>query len=231
MSRVLSCVYGLILGLWVFPVWADTYNYSIAFGVPGGEVEGTVVTDCDNCAVYSGNLVSWTFSGTADGLHVQTVSSADANAYVTVSLPPGVVMPLTATSTGLYWNFNYHYADGTAYVPKWDGSDPSMCFCVWVNPYMPGNAESFRFLMFTHDDVDHLMVYYFLWSDYADLGNPLVAFAVPETGNLLLGTLSSVIANPPLVATPLPATLPLFGGGLGLLGLLAWRRKRKAIDA
>jgi hypothetical protein len=29
-------------------------------------------------------------------------------------------------------------------------------------------------------------------------------------------------------ATPLPATLPLFATGLGALGLLGWRRKRKA---
>jgi hypothetical protein len=31
-----------------------------------------------------------------------------------------------------------------------------------------------------------------------------------------------------LVATPLPAALPLFVTGLGALGLLGWRRKRKA---
>ena len=30
-------------------------------------------------------------------------------------------------------------------------------------------------------------------------------------------------------ATPLPAALPLFAGGLGALGLLGWRRKRKQI--
>lgn len=30
-----------------------------------------------------------------------------------------------------------------------------------------------------------------------------------------------------VVTTPLPATLPLFAGGLGALGLLGWRRKRK----
>ena len=28
-------------------------------------------------------------------------------------------------------------------------------------------------------------------------------------------------------ATPLPAALPLFAGGLGALGLFGWRRKRK----
>ena len=32
----------------------------------------------------------------------------------------------------------------------------------------------------------------------------------------------------PPIATPLPAALPLFAGGLGALGLLGWRRKRKA---
>jgi hypothetical protein len=32
-------------------------------------------------------------------------------------------------------------------------------------------------------------------------------------------------------ATPLPAALPLFAGGLGALGVLGWRRKRKAAAA
>jgi hypothetical protein len=31
-----------------------------------------------------------------------------------------------------------------------------------------------------------------------------------------------------VAATPLPTALPLFGGGLGAIGLLGWRRKRKA---
>ena len=42
------------------------------------------------------------------------------------------------------------------------------------------------------------------------------------------------ITDPPLgvtdtpIVTPLPGALPLFAGGLGVLGLLGWRRKRKA---
>jgi hypothetical protein len=32
-----------------------------------------------------------------------------------------------------------------------------------------------------------------------------------------------------VVATPLPAALPLFATGLGALGLLGWRRKRKTV--
>jgi len=34
------------------------------------------------------------------------------------------------------------------------------------------------------------------------------------------------IVDPP-IATPLPGALPLFATGLGVLGLLGWRRKRK----
>jgi hypothetical protein len=39
---------------------------------------------------------------------------------------------------------------------------------------------------------------------------------------------SDGIGNSPVSATPLPAALPLFAGGLGVIGLLARRRKRKA---
>jgi hypothetical protein len=35
-------------------------------------------------------------------------------------------------------------------------------------------------------------------------------------------------SSAPVGATPLPATLPLFATGLGALGLLGWRNKRKA---
>jgi hypothetical protein len=44
---------------------------------------------------------------------------------------------------------------------------------------------------------------------------------VPLQGEVILG-------GPDLV-TPLPAALPLFATGLGVMGLLGWRRKRKAV--
>jgi hypothetical protein len=47
-----------------------------------------------------------------------------------------------------------------------------------------------------------------------------------------LATVSIVVT--PVTTTPLPAALPLFATGLGVMGLLGWRRKRKgaaAIDA
>ena len=39
--------------------------------------------------------------------------------------------------------------------------------------------------------------------------------------------ISSGVGNSPLSATPLPAALPLFAGGLGAMGLFGWCRKRK----
>jgi hypothetical protein len=46
---------------------------------------------------------------------------------------------------------------------------------------------------------------------------------------LLNGRLSGNWSGPQdAIATPLPATFPLFATGLGVLGLLGWRRKRKA---
>jgi hypothetical protein len=44
-------------------------------------------------------------------------------------------------------------------------------------------------------------------------------------------TSASGTATPAVSATPLPAALPLFVTGLGALGLLGWRRKRKSAAA
>ena len=50
--------------------------------------------------------------------------------------------------------------------------------------------------------------------------------------NVLLNLFTDCAScDPPLSSTPLPAALPLFAGGLGLVGLLACRRKRKAAAA
>jgi hypothetical protein len=51
---------------------------------------------------------------------------------------------------------------------------------------------------------------------YADAAQGLI---FPTAHDQLIGSF--------LVATPLPAALPLFATGLGALGLLGWRRKRK----
>jgi hypothetical protein len=91
------------------------------------------------------------------------------------------------------------------------------------------------------------------WSVFADLDNdPGLNFAIYTVGNdptdgtqdyyadngaeggIASGTLDAnpgVWSGPGIAAvnaTPLPAALPLFAGGLGMIGLIAGRKKRKA---
>jgi hypothetical protein len=49
----------------------------------------------------------------------------------------------------------------------------------------------------------------------------------PVSGPQVISVTENLLGNAP-VATPLPAALPLFATGLGALGLLGWRRKRKS---
>jgi hypothetical protein len=60
-----------------------------------------------------------------------------------------------------------------------------------------------------------------------NFGNLLVLS--PPVGLLLVdeNTENTIVANLSFSQTPLPAALPLFATGLGALGLLGWRRKRK----
>jgi hypothetical protein len=43
--------------------------------------------------------------------------------------------------------------------------------------------------------------------------------------------LGATFGDAPVSATPIPAALPLFAGGLGMLGFLARRRKRATAAA
>jgi hypothetical protein len=71
----------------------------------------------------------------------------------------------------------------------------------------------------------------FLYEITDDLGFMTAAAASGETFNVLYsGATDNVLIRGVAFApeTPLPAALPLFASGLGALGLLGWRRKRKA---
>ena len=57
--------------------------------------------------------------------------------------------------------------------------------------------------------------------DWSRIGTDIVGGTTPPTFN-------AAFSLDGVTATPLPATLPLFATGLGALGLLGWRRKRKS---
>ena len=57
---------------------------------------------------------------------------------------------------------------------------------------------------------------------FADASNPLQAVFNPALTDQTNGVTGEAVPE-----TPLPAALPLFATGLGAMGLLGWRRKRK----
>jgi hypothetical protein len=59
--------------------------------------------------------------------------------------------------------------------------------------------------------------------DWLRVGTDIVGGTTPPTFNFAFSLSGDVV--------PLPATLPLFATGLAWLGLLGWRRKRKALSA
>ena len=59
-------------------------------------------------------------------------------------------------------------------------------------------------------------------------GGPLFLY-IGEVGNNGEVAASAISISDTPVATPLPAALPLFASGAGVLGFLGWRRKRKVL--
>jgi hypothetical protein len=102
-----------------------------------------------------------------------------------------------------------------------------------------GSPDAYNQVVFwSGDDGTGTMLAMFTGSDLTPpapgTGNDFVtwAFNGVTVGSVELidtGTAAFEYADP-LATTPLPATLPLFAGGLGLVGLLS-RRKRKAVSA
>lgn len=60
-----------------------------------------------------------------------------------------------------------------------------------------------------------------------------IAFGLPNGGTTIYGAfgLDNLTIGSQVPAVPVPAALPLLAGGFGLLGLVGWRRKRKAAHA
>jgi hypothetical protein len=59
-------------------------------------------------------------------------------------------------------------------------------------------------------------------------GDPFDTITLTVTGNTGWGVLDVVTAASDVAPTPLPAALPMFAGGLGIVGFLSRRKKRKA---
>ena len=183
--------------------------------------------------------------GPSPSLFVTGTASGDANAQASITylyfielVGPSGTVPLTVNTTGsaigsadasvdllntATLNVPYQALTGAGTVSVFDNG-------YIVNPSTPGTS-------FNRSDVVNITegVVYEVGMNVRvvlDSSNPLGTasvdpfFQFPDGYTLVI---SSGVGNSPLSETPLPAALPLFAGGLGALGLLGWRRKRKAI--
>jgi hypothetical protein len=72
---------------------------------------------------------------------------------------------------------------------------------------------------------------YILLPYYRRIVSGAIAFSAVETnglGGFNIAASAVPISGMGVSPIPLPAALPLFAGGIGGLGLLGWRRKRKS---
>ncbi len=186
---------------------------------------GKVVTN----AALAASILGWgflealpanasTYDVTFTGLNfdlsavITTSNSLDAlGGYDITAISGTVTGPSSGAITGLLSNPNQPN-EGTYYAGSYGWNYDNVLFAGSV-PF-DNNGILFSF------GTDVLANLYSVGSSfYLSVDNPS-SFWNPGD----LGTLS--VSDPP--ATPLPAALPLFATGLGLVGLLAWHRKRKA---
>jgi hypothetical protein len=152
-----------------------------------------------------GSTVSGTFTIDLTTGHVDAINVLFKGVtYTTVLLQESFTGNTTAGQTPV--PVAYHVAFGSLSLPL-------------IDPFIRGTSAP-----------DSLIGY---------LGGPLCSVSTPcgpdQQGNFWIGTYRPTISSGHVFESgqltaeiPLPATLPLFATGIGVLGLLGWRRKRKA---
>lgn len=127
----------------------------------------------------------------------------------------------TFTFNSVYMTYAY-YPGLQVIVDAYNGASLVDTQTVTMNDSNPGPATKFTF------DWTNLTSITFQGVAGSGTSDPYSC----GTFNCTQFTLDNLEVNDPVPgATPLPATLPLFATGLGALGLLGWRKKRKAAPA
>jgi hypothetical protein len=190
---------------------ATTYTYDVKFGPPSALVTGVITTNCDSCTLSSNtssNVTGWSFTGSS-GTATLTISSTYPNAMTFLG-----GQDLTATPAGIFFNFadtNISTTGSTQFQTN------IAALTLYSDMLMPNPSDPFGppitragfFVLETTPDTT-----FDITAKYLDI-------------NLQIAT----IANGSISTTPLPVALPLFASGLGVMGMLDWRRKRKASAA
>jgi hypothetical protein len=169
---------------------------------------------------------TWSFSATAGGgtgfadsgsLDVASSTGGTLDVFVTFS---GITQPLSATQAYLASYTLNSVSGGTAAVTLNTYLDQNNLAQPTVASLSTDQLLSTATLSTLITDVI---------SGSANTGNGPYSITEEYIITTLTGTTTSATID--LTATPLPGALSLFGGGLGVLGLLARRKKRKGVTA
>jgi hypothetical protein len=202
----------LVVAFGLSPASAETYyDYTVDFNIDASDVvTGSIETTCDNgCFLDSTNIVSWSFL-----LNGSNGISSSVGPFPNFALGNDQSV-LQASSSGITFGPGGHATKGTDFA---NGTGPTYTELSFFD---------------TPDDEDGVIVEV----EYVIPSGTNPGYLCSSEGEtscsttIPIATISSISSCQNvscLSATPLPAALPLFACGLGALGLLGWRRKRKA---
>jgi hypothetical protein len=181
------------------------YKTKLTLSVPGTVVGpttitgGTIETSCDdNCVLNSSNIIAWSFTGVTGSTPANTISSASSGAVIN---EVGDLV-LIAESTGIVFSLT---ASSTSLLEFCGGTTGA-----------PGTCTSQSDFSLFDNTSNNTGTGNIGWAFHGD-GN--FSASLDRGDQITFGAIEA--------ATPLPAALPLFATGLGAMGLLGWRRKRK----
>jgi hypothetical protein len=207
----------IVSWLSVSPAGAITlydYNVDIPIGpglgkVQAGTITGSIQTNCDTCDLTSSNVTSWSLQA-SDG---SSINSSGPTSGITFEFTI-----LQATPTGIFTlddvgSFNFC-------------ADTSSCGAPAGGLLFTNNSGPNGLPHLAH--VDWYEGTSIIYENGVEGGWPVYEVA-PLADTLVCPINGNCLSIP--APTPLPAAFPLFVTGLGAMGLLGWRRKRKSAAA
>jgi|ERR1700733_13551359 hypothetical protein len=173
------------------------------------------------------STVTFASTTTIDPVSKVSFSSTGLNATLTVGVPDTITQFVTVSVGNGEWSVSNApiTADFTFTVPTPDGTTTDGGTIAGGQANGNGNGETGTLtITWPNQPVE------FDFADGTKLDVTLGGLTETCNGNNCLpnGYLSATfdVLNGPVTATPLPATLPLFAGGLGFVGYLTRRRKQ-----
>ena len=174
----------------------------------------SAVSLIDNGGFETGDFTGWNVAADATGVEPSGFAgytSHSGNFFAALGNVggDGTIAQTITDTTGQDYVLTYFLAS--------KADNPSDFYVQWDGVTLAGSAVS------NPDSGQDYMEYSFL---VAGTGSDTLTFFERDDPSYM--ALDDVALTTPVAATPLPAGLPLLATGLGGLGLLGWRRKRRA---